>query len=653
MQSFSRFQRFGSATFLALSLTAGVAHAQSDICVNGAGGLGGTPTFDGRVEGDVGWNGALRLNLSPGVGSSTAANVQLGIVGSTLWLGLVVTAPTISPDTTVVLGFSPNDGHTANDWRFHISPFDVAPPPDNTANLHPLVVNYWRESATWNTGAAAQVATAGNWQYDGIRIFKLDNNHWEMEFRIPMTTSGADATGLCLGCSASGTFKMYLNVLNTIGGTSPGVAQDVWPAGNIFPAGFITQTTPNPSSWSVGSIGPRAACTGVKLDWSQIGVQDPTNASNIVTNMKRFAAVTETTEAQCAALGDNANSGSNGPANIFTAKPTNTMTTDAKVSVLFRLANWGIPGAAQFSALGTPVPAGCDPALGPAHQCTGVTNNPAAEATVSAGTTGLFNTTTWALNYKQSCFYKVIEHQGIHVDMDSTDANTRFLNKSVERNMDFVPASTYQQKAYVNGNQGPLPSGHTAHRFLLELDVDQDGPIAGGNPTQPPQVPDQPQANRRTADATVKTGGNEGQVPRFHDPAMAAQGHSHFGEGVTNMYQWVARGYLYTGNKIVINGHEYENLKPVGDFGYVAGHKGEISGWTSKFSGERLKPVPNTTNLYTIEVPPGEVATVETVISADETGGVTPLGGNLKWWVILVILGLLLILFLIFRKKSA
>ena len=153
------------------------------------------------------------------------------------------------------------------------------------------------------------------------------------------------------------------------------------------------------------------------------------------------------------------------------------MPTQAKVSASFRLANWGIPGAAAFSALGTPVPAGCDPLNGGA-QCAGVNNNPTPETPINAGLSGDYQT-TWALHYKQSCFYKMREHQCIHVDMDSNDPGTRFLNKSVERNMDFVPASTFSQTAYINGNQGPLPSGRTAHRFLLQLDLDQDGPLRG------------------------------------------------------------------------------------------------------------------------------------------------------------------------------
>src|SRR5207249_10580462 len=103
---------------------AGVAGAQTDVCITGVGGLGGVPTIDGQVEGDAGWNNAVRLNLSGDLGASTATKMMLGIAGTSLYLGLEVSAPGITRDTTVVLAFSANDGNAANDWRLHIQPFD-------------------------------------------------------------------------------------------------------------------------------------------------------------------------------------------------------------------------------------------------------------------------------------------------------------------------------------------------------------------------------------------------------------------------------------------------------------------------------------------------------------------------------------------------
>src|SRR5438445_2005179 len=281
MLSFLRFPLIRSFSWLlvlllGLTLEAG---AQNDVCINAIGGLNGTPNFDGQVEGDVGWNNAVRVNVSGDLGVTTATKMQMGTVGSTLYLGLVVSAPTISPDTTVVVGFSPNDGVAAHDWRLHISPFDVAPPADGTKNNPPFAVTYWQNSSTWN-GSGGTVAAPGDWQFSGIKIFKLNNNHWEMEFQIPITVSAASTAGFCLTCGGGGTFKLYANVMNAVGGTAPAVSQDAWPAGVLYPAGFITQNTPAPGTWGVGSTTVRPACTGVKLAWTHIGVQYPTHALN-------------------------------------------------------------------------------------------------------------------------------------------------------------------------------------------------------------------------------------------------------------------------------------------------------------------------------------------------------------------------------------
>ena len=96
-----------------------------------------SPAIDGDVENDPGWNNAVRLNLSGDIGATTAAKLQAGVSGSSLYLGLDVSAPGITTDTTLVLVFS-GDGNPANDWRLHIRPFDVALPADGTKNLPPF-----------------------------------------------------------------------------------------------------------------------------------------------------------------------------------------------------------------------------------------------------------------------------------------------------------------------------------------------------------------------------------------------------------------------------------------------------------------------------------------------------------------------------------
>jgi len=630
IRSFRPIYKLAWLPFL-ISLSA--ANSQNDICVTSVGGLAGLPTLDGFVSGDPGWNNAVQLNVSGDLGASTATKALLGTDGSNLWLGLIVSAPAIDQNTTLVLTFSENDGHPEKDWRLHIQPFNAALKPK--ADGTPQVVNFWRDSTTWNTPTAG--TGPGTWEDNPANIQVTTNgmNHWELEFKIPIVTSSTTSTsdpGFCLGCNTSvpSTFKLYMNLLNTgFGGTvgpvvAPDVSQDVWPAcpgGTICPLVFdpptatdIRTLTPDPSLWGTGSLTSRSACTGVSLTaYSSpltVGVQDPSNPLNLTTNIVPlpFSSIAETSIAQCSALADNAHPGSNGPANTFVAIPSNNMTNQAQVSVTFRLADFGIPGidpslggSGLFPPLGSPVPSGCDPTKAPFTQCAGIANNPTAQGPINASSTATFNSTTWQLNYKQSCFFKFNSHQCVQVVMDSNDPSTRFLNRSVEENLNFVHASTFKQSALINGSQGNIPS---PTRFLLSLDTDEDGPIGSA----PPPNRGQPGGNNPRASAGAS------QVPRFRDQNLAAIGRQQLGAGITNMYQWIARGYVYTGTKLIINGTQYEYVRRAGDFGYVAGHTGIITGWSSSLQGTDIKQV--TPFLYTAVVSPGTTSTVTTTISA-------------------------------------
>lgn len=566
-----------------------------DACLPSIGGLGGQPTLDGVVSGDPGWNNALQLNLSGDLGSTSATKMLLGVADGFVYLGLMVSAPVVDQNTTVVLVFSP-DGNPVNDWRFHIQPFDAT-----LANVpNPFAVTWWRDSSTWNTGVAGTAANSGDWQKDNIKFGKTSSNYWELEFRIPIASTAPASSGICFNCGAGGLFKMYVNILNTMAGTvqgvPPAVSQDVWPpcplntpCGSIISGGLLTQSTPSSQVWGIVSLGGRPACTGVSLTWDKVGVQDPGNASNLVQLIRRFNNVTETTLAQCQALADNANPGSNGPVNVFAAKPVNNMSTQAQVSVRFRMANWGIPGTANFSYLGSPFCSAPD-----SSNCSGVSSNPTATQTIPGSSTGNFNTTTWSLSYKQSCFYKISEHQCIQVEMDSDDPSTRFLNRSVQRNMDFVPGSAFRRTAHISGDQGPLLSGQTKHRFLLMVDADQQGPVFF--PT-----------------LATETGRKNKLTLALRDRDLAALAKRHFSDEATNLLAWILRGYVYTGNNVIINGQGYEWVRRVGDFGYVVGHAGLIAGWTVQIKNPELREV--RPGFYALEVAPGHEALVETVIT--------------------------------------
>jgi len=583
-----------------LLLFAVVAAAQSDICMTSVGGLAGVPVIDGIVDGYTGpgtvnnypcWNGATRWNLSADAGATTAVKFQSGQSGGFLYLSYVIDTPAIGLNDTVVLIFS-TDGNAAHDWRIFVQPFDVALPPDG-ASIVPKTVTYWRDSTTWNTvGGVAQTAAAGTWLVDNVRVSR-GGNRWALEIKVPILANAADA-GLNTGIYfPAGTFKFWTDVLNTI--TVNAVTQAPFPAGaNAVPGmdTFLTHNTPPAGSWGTASLNDRPACNGVSLAWADIGVELPANSGTIVQEIKRYAGpFAEGTAAQCDALPDNAQPGKNGPSNTFIARPVNGMGTQAKnVTATFRLWDWGIPGTNQFDPLGAP-------------SGNGVANNP----TSAGGGAGDINAgaqkalrATWALTYKQSCQFSFPgrTHQCIEVDLDSNDPGTRFKNKSVQKNMNIVPASLFKQIAKISGDQGALPAGETAHRFFLLVDTDQQAPAEG-------------QPNNLASE------GHHPRGPRFRSDELVdlAQRYPQ-----SNLYAWIIRGYVATGNKLTIRKHNYEIVRHAGDFGYVAVHDGASSCWRSIFRGDGLKREGDSA-VYTLRVEPGKAATVETEIEAVEAGG--------------------------------
>ncbi|MBA7521309.1 hypothetical protein ES705_13416 [subsurface metagenome] len=69
-------------------------------------------------------------------------------------------------------------------------------------------------------------------------------------------------------------------------------------------------------------------------------------------------------------------------------------------------------------------------------------------------------------------------------------------------------------------------------------------------------------------------------------------------------------GYLATGNSVVIKGEKCELVEPVGSFGYIVEHDGEVDGWVDDIEGaEKVDE-----NTYVLEIPPGTVAEIITRI---------------------------------------
>jgi hypothetical protein len=578
------FATLRAVAVAALSLAAVSARAQSDICLPTIGGLAGTPVIDGIVDGytgpgvitnDAGWNQATRWNLSGDHGATTATKFQAGYAGGFLYLSYVVDTPSYGQDNTIVIGFANTGAAASTDWRIFIQPSNVAPPPDGDT-IAPFSVSYYRDSANDFHNSALQNAN-GQWPMNNTKFSKA-GNRWAVEINIPVTTNVANAAqNTAVYLPASGAFRFYTAVFSTYTFQDVTVVQDPFPATAFAGTGdILAKVTPAVSQWGQMSLNSRPACTGVSLAWNHVGVEFPANTGTIVSDIKRFnGAIPEANIAACNALVENG--ASVGPDNTFLAQPANpSAAPGTNVFATFRLANWGIPAPQEFDKLGSP-------------SFSGVSSNPTAQANVGIGGADL--RAHWALTYKQSCQYKFQSHQCIQVDLDSNDPAVRFLNKSVQRNMNFVPASVFKQDAHVSGNWARL-AGREKDSYPVAILVDTDQQLTKGavGPTEA----------RKRCDPGFRSDELRGATAGM---AKVAQ------------FAWIARGILLRDDVIIINNTKYRVGTRVGDFGYVTSHLGPFTSWRATFTGAGLKPAPKNPGVYLLDVK-RDGADVTTVIEA-------------------------------------
>jgi hypothetical protein len=625
------------------------------ICFPGIGGLAGPPTIDGIVEAyrlnytnvsiheDLGWNGALRVNLSANLGASRATVFQAGTTSSPafLYLSFKVDAPPPGQDNTIVLQFS-TDNNSADDWRIFIQPFSTATSGANFSGdtQSPQSVTYWRNSANWNNASNAvsnpQTAGAGFWLYDNMKFSKelaVDGSSWAIELKIPWLTTvppnyGTDSSqGIYF--PTSGTFNIYFDVLSTETLTAM-VTEDPWPPSGTIPPGapyFLTQMTPdssNYSKWATASLDSGQCSGGVSLAYDDIGVVDPNSNPNdpnspIVAQIRRYdpgpPGFPEATEADCQNRSEDYQwPATQGPTNTFVARPNNTGANPAKVSATFWIADWGIPGpqdpnnpnpSADWAPLGVQFqntnlmpPAPPNPACPNyginKNSCLGVSGNPTNESPIGPGKGNL--TATWNLTYRWSCLYARYADNDhcIQVNLDSSDPSVIFSNKSVQRNILVVPGSGFSHSAIFSDRSfGKPPLGRASHELLVFAEESiqkytRDGdyyhatcPFTRGVTN----VPTYGTTNVSSRDRATATTTTKGQASCNKYSEFSQLPADLFPKGLAESSTWMARGYLKMGDYLIINNNKYEYAKLVGGFGAVVGHEKAIAQWTHNLTG--------------------------------------------------------------------
>ncbi len=535
------------------------------------------PVIDGLIENDVGWRGASRLTYGTGTDEPHVAYQLLKDRSQDyLYVSVEVTNDASFDQTDLlILNFRPDAAATsgADDRRLFIypscDPDGAAGPactqttPADKSNRDPRLVQLWRNSGGWTM----QPALPNNTEIKVRSYPDGSTNAWNVELKIPSSTT----TGGAGWANFADDFYFYANAVR-VSSIDSTATEFLWPR-NAPPVNGDVNTFPfAPIEWGTGQKGASVSCNGVWLNSTDVRTTNTpassirvTGPPNTITNTF-LATVRNNTEV-------------NGTAQVAD-----------DVRVRFRIANWGIPGPADWAEI---------PAANPGCPNAGNSSNPTCTQDVPAASATAPGTQTYQLDWQVADAdvgnYQTNDHQCVLVHVDST-SNTNILTSSVYRNMDFVTASVFSRKATISARGYEKPfDGSDQHKFMLNV------------------------------------------IERDLDPDKGRGEHE--GEMVSRL-SWQAHGYRLTGNFIIVDGRRYDLTDAVGSFGYIVQHQGQISGWQSSLEG--AKEVAS--GLYQLDIPVAGAVTVGT--SVDSLQERLP---NWVKWVLLV--AVLLFLWILVRKK--
>ncbi|MCK9688551.1 porin family protein [Scleromatobacter humisilvae] len=662
LKTFLQRHLFAAIVGVASALQAGACHAQlDDIFVPAIGDvLGHLPTIDG-VPTESGWNNAGEVGLSEVTGAGRAGFLRYGIANQALYLAVDYDNPAFTIDpavTTLVLVISPEPSNPQNDIRLHITGFGAVGASSAASSVP--TVQIWHGSTHWNqvqtntsgNPACPAIADYGAWancstplalDVSGVTAANQDctlpsagpsaaqyvinvvGKHISFEARIPFNDGGNFCRFLP---SMSTTFGFYADLVNIeTTGTTSHFFEDAFPVASVMNAGAagvqITQATPDKAHWANASFFMRPECVGV--DIVQAGVsQDPVSGFGNTTTALH---VSQTTQAQCDSLANDylwsgtqsAPTGTRSADNYYRAQLTNKTAADIAAHTLstqFSIAPWGLGSPDEWDAIGRRY----DP------DASATPNDNIDVTSLNAGALSaaqsLVQQTDWRLSYKESCEYSLtgltgfLGHHCVQAAIQSTDPALKFLHRSIQFNNNVLQASHATTSAHVGTRgYGPPPAGETRHKVILALDQQASQLSPDGNWSL--RMP--PKANASSRASTFA-----------NFPPLA------LGSRVTQELDVVARGYLETGDVLIIDNKKYRRARYAGAFTMQVGHDGPIDGWALDMTPKSCPGggngcVRRTPTGYELSIPENESVDLDTVVDAIEPGGGGNGGANGPW----------------------
>lgn len=655
--------------------------ADPNLCIPSMGGLAAAPTIDGVVDGDPGWNGAMKVNLKRPGGTSRLGIMQIGRVGNNLYLSFEVEgSPSPAVDDLIVLAFSTTSS-PIQDWRAHVFPFIAADTAPNLTftNHVPRLQQTWRDSTVatsgsdvgkpkWNLPSAVPIGS-----FIGETKVGRTGNNWAVEMRIPTTSVLADAggaTAIYLPSSAPATtFKFYANVISTSDLTaplSPTFIEDPWPqnvpmlaAGGAASGGdFAHNNTPLSTNWATASTFTRNECKGVYLaSNTSVGVRHNSTAAPGYTSQtgpgpfraggSPSGAVLTTVE-QCQTLADDTPWPAGTPAlpdNFYVAKPGNDGSSAAPgVSVKFYVAPWGIPGAfdpGAPNAYWQPVGELYKPA-----SMTGTvvhTTTPVASIPPDVGgnpaLASYLSTPSWRLTYKQACvytksaYYGSVGHHCLHAEVTSLDPSVKIRNKSVQINHNFVPiASPAEMDAVISlkGRGHPAVRGKPHQVILYSRSLVQsfkrDGAWYFSSALKPSPMPAAISEAGIRAGTLLASERAATVAPTMIAPyqfrALGPVPAEKFPKGVAEGMTVITEAFVRRPDSLIIGSKRYQRADYIGGYSYFAGRAQAAQSWSESIA---LKPGLRTASglsptLHTLESKPLMVGAVPVRVAMMEVG---------------------------------
>ncbi len=596
----------------------------------------GTPLYDTSLDAPS-WRGALAVTHD-GTISSTSEHIRFRVLhnieGGIKYLYLswhVKVVPDLNHDNLLYVGF--RDPVTAGEdvvlkiaFAFSGAPTDLVADNDSYYDATAWVKSSSAPAGwdTYPTGGAPPAVPA--WLTNTTRVWMTTissspQQTWAIQMRIPIATNTDLNNGIFLNDNFRFCFELRAGHTSG-GGPGPDFGEYKWP-GSI--AGFGSDPT---------STSPETH-TGGTENWQDVslstvtpGMPDPGCSSEGITIRVEDIGTLNTSPHHIRV----------GATNTFFASPRNQTTTAVSgIKARFRLANWGTQ-AIWEDILVSPTPPLWDDIADPMGVPVAGITLPAANPADPVGSPGQATISfDWMPDpslYQSECGAaanpaKKRCHQCLLVDISGPGGLT-FLNSSVYRNMDMVPASKFSREAEINiRGLASTPTGDPRDVYLFIQTFNMPENIDDNIREQYNSIPTHywNYWKKRDIIKTKRDSINQNKPPSYK-------------ELMKTVPTYIVHSFYDTGRKTDVGG---AILKPMTSFGYFIRHEGDLEGWTHFLEGaEKI-----TDNYYKLAVPNNGFATIKTTIEAVEH--------EIPCWIwilILIILIVIVIVLIIKRRKS-